>query len=228
MYCEVAEPQPLPRGGTPGGSLRLGRPRYEHPKRDNISPTMTAKPRNTLPVLFLRSAYLLLVFAACTFPAIAKSVTYGITFTGGYYGGPRGGTFIPDAPQSGSFSYDPATGFSNFIVDWGSLTFNLTTAANANPAMDFESLMTNEHWTALQTEGLSYAMAQTTFGMDGIGVQDPGLPSGPGTPTEAIVFQGTYALTSVPEPGSLGMLVVGVLLLCRLFMSKRRIDTIGF
>src|SRR5581483_316518 len=39
------------------------------------------------------------------------------------YGGPT---------PTGSFVYDPATGFSNFIVQWNGLTYNLTAPAN-NP-----------------------------------------------------------------------------------------------
>ena len=99
--------------------------------------------------------------------------------------------------------------------------------ANANPAMDFQSLTTSDRWTALQIEGISYAMAATTLSMDGIAsVQDPGLPSGVSTPTEAAVFQGTYALTSTPESATLRMFVAacGVLLcLCRLSARKRRL-----
>lgn len=173
----------------------------------------------------MKLPYFLLVLTACTVPAVADSVTYDIGFTGGYYGGPSGGHFIPDAPQSGSFSYDRAAGFSNFIVDWGILSINLTAAANANPAIAFQSLLTSDRWTALQTEIFSYAMSQTAFGIDGIGVRVPGLPSGSGAPTEAIVFQGTYALTSVPEPATRPMFVIaacGVLCLCRLSVRKRR------
>ena len=173
----------------------------------------------------MRPACFLLVLMACTFPAIADPVTYDITFTGGFYG--QSGALIPDAPQSGSFSYDPATGFSNFIVDAGMLSFDLTAAANANPTIDFQSLTTSDRWTALQIEGISYAMAATTLSMDGIAsVQDPGLPSGVSTPTEAAVFQGTYALTSTPESATLRMFVAacGVLLcLCRLSARKRRL-----
>src|SRR5450755_1827745 len=151
----------------------------------------------------MRPACFLLVMVTRTCSAIADPVTYDIAFTGGFYG--QSGALIPDAPQSGSFSYDPATGFSNFIIDWGILSFDLTAVANANPAMDFESLMTSDQWTALQVEGISYAMAATTFNMDGIApVQDPGLPSGVSTPTEAAVFQGTYALTSAPDPPPFG------------------------
>ena len=34
-------------------------------------------------------------------------------------------------PNAGSFSYDPATGFSNFQVQWFGATFDFTAAANS-------------------------------------------------------------------------------------------------
>jgi len=35
------------------------------------------------------------------------------------------------APVSGSFNYDPVSGFSNFMVDWNGVLFDLTDEANA-------------------------------------------------------------------------------------------------
>ena len=51
----------------------------------------------------------------------AAQITYNIEFT----------TTSGTAPSSGSFAYDPSTGFSAFIVQWEGVTFNLTSAANA-------------------------------------------------------------------------------------------------
>lgn len=79
----------------------------------------------------------ILLATTATVPALAGPIVYSIQF---YY------TSAPlvwtspglDAP-SGSFTYDPddpGAGISNFIVDWGSATFDLTTSAN-NPSLAF-------------------------------------------------------------------------------------------
>jgi len=71
-------------------------------------------------------ASLFLIFLAVPLARRADTVTtYAITFSGG-------GTI----PTSGSFTYDSAVPqFSNFIVDWGGLSFDLTASAN-NPYVD--------------------------------------------------------------------------------------------
>ena len=64
---------------------------------------------------------LLLAAATLSMPLRAAPTTYRINFT------TQSGT----APTSGSFTYDPSTGFSNFIVVWNGQTYNLTSAANS-------------------------------------------------------------------------------------------------
>ncbi len=55
---------------------------------------------------------------------LADSTTYTIQF----FGGPENGIL----PTAGGFTYDPDTAtFSSFVVIWDSITFDLTSAANA-------------------------------------------------------------------------------------------------
>jgi hypothetical protein len=68
----------------------------------------------------------LLLFAASAEPTFADSTEYKITFIILSTGSPGENT----APPTGSFTYDPSIGFSNFLVMWDGLTFNLTAAAN--------------------------------------------------------------------------------------------------
>jgi hypothetical protein len=71
----------------------------------------------------MKTLFLLLVAVAAGWaPALADPVTYDINFST---------TSGSPAPGSGSFTYDPSVGFSDFIVDWDGITFNLTNAANA-------------------------------------------------------------------------------------------------
>jgi hypothetical protein len=94
---------------------------------------------------------LLLVGASC-FPVNAAPVAYDISFTGGS---------IMGAPlPTGSFLYDPAAGFSNFLVNWNGVTFDFTPAgdppgsANAplfatSPSTDCDSSASNPQYAFL-------------------------------------------------------------------------------
>jgi hypothetical protein len=71
----------------------------------------------------LRGIALLILLAAALIPsplARAAPTTYFVNFTGG-----------PTLPALGVFSYDAASGFSNFFVSWNGTLFDLTGAANA-------------------------------------------------------------------------------------------------
>lgn len=71
-----------------------------------------------------------LPFLACAlaFPILAEPITYEIDFTlGGVVNTLPGGQL----PTSGSFTYDPAIGFTSFIVMWNGNVFDLTASANA-------------------------------------------------------------------------------------------------
>jgi hypothetical protein len=74
-----------------------------------------------------------LLAAAVAAPAFAGPITYTITFT---YTSVFPTTADLSAP-SGSFIYDPddpGAGISDFIVDWGNASFELTSSAN-NPSL---------------------------------------------------------------------------------------------
>ncbi len=65
---------------------------------------------------------ILFFLAAAATNLMADPIVYDINFTTNY----------GDAPTSGSFSYDPTTEtFSDFIVVWDSVTFDLTSSANS-------------------------------------------------------------------------------------------------
>ncbi|MCX6633256.1 MAG: PEP-CTERM sorting domain-containing protein [Candidatus Solibacter sp.] len=63
----------------------------------------------------------LVLAAAFSLPVFAGAVKSNINFA------------LPEGaplPTSGSFNYDPAAGFSDFLVQWAGVTFDLTSAAN--------------------------------------------------------------------------------------------------
>jgi hypothetical protein len=68
------------------------------------------------------SIRLVLLGAALQLSTLATPINYTINFS------LASGTI---APTSGSFTYDPDVGFSNFIVVWDGITFDLTASANA-------------------------------------------------------------------------------------------------
>jgi hypothetical protein len=67
-----------------------------------------------------RLVLLSIAAAALCLPAVKAGTLYTINFSGG----------SPN-PTSGSFTYDPSTGFSNFTVVWEGSTIDLTASANA-------------------------------------------------------------------------------------------------
>jgi hypothetical protein len=132
-------------------------------------------------------------------PAVATPVTYDITFTGGYYHDPNG-PFVNFAPDPATFTYDPSSGFSNFVVDFGPDTFNLTPSANTgNYAANFLALIDGDVWNSYETPpGYNY---YTYLSLPG-GLYDqeavfPGFQYCCGPP-----FSGNYVITTAPEPGT--------------------------
>jgi hypothetical protein len=151
---------------------------------------------------------ILFLLAASAQPVFADSTEYTITFIPLSTSSPGDNT----APPTGSFTYDPSTGFSNFVVLWDGLTFNLTAAAKnplinsasgcngeaaGGPAYGFSILM--QTLTGCSTSTLDYNWA--------VGVDFP-----PTNPTNAAINIGvgssfdTYddfmhdTLLSVPSP----------------------------
>lgn len=72
-------------------------------------------------------AFAALILLAGGGALFADPINYTITFDA-----PAG--FSVGVLPSGSFTYDPNVGFSNFVVDWADNTFDITASANA-PAL---------------------------------------------------------------------------------------------
>jgi hypothetical protein len=169
----------------------------------------------------LKLAHILLFFAACALPAVCAPISYDITFTGGTGHGP----FMP---ESGSFSYDPSNGFSNFLVLWDGAIFDLTSSANApscqpepscsTPAASFAALMNP---SAIWTEATVYAGGPFSTTLSFEEFSDPqnfaafGATVVPSLP-EAVPYTpavGTFTVTlaTAPEPATVGLLGLGLL-----------------
>jgi hypothetical protein len=113
--------------------------------------------------------------------ATAGPVTYTITFLDGG----------PPVPTSGEFTYDPAAGFSNFLVSWDGVTFDLTAAANAP---DVTSPCAGESSSAATSFGLmshtlcpGSVFSWSGFAIEGLG--DFGFVSGGGGPNNQVVVE---------------------------------------
>ena len=178
---------------------------------------------------------LLMVLLGLAGSVEAAPITYAITFT------PASGI----APTSGSFTYDSvadgASAFSNFLVVWNGLTFDLTSSANApanfsngcdtqaggpnNGHKTFDVLFDGTpdcggtlDWHA--TTGVT--LASFVFRDNADTPQDPGMlisttiaipASGRGTGTWAV------APSAVPEPASVWLMLSGGI---GLFVRARR------
>ncbi len=178
-----------------------------------------------------RLTLLFLTLVTCSAPIWAAATTYDINFS-----------LLDEAPAptAGSFTYDPAVGFSNFTVDWNGLTFDLTGAANtifvAGTGCDSES-STPQYAFLLLTKaltgcsptylwagdgsnvgGLTFTFRVTAGeGFDRIRTTDPYPPDG------GLIVDGDWSLTEVqtstPEPTSLALTFLAGLALAGL---KRR------
>jgi hypothetical protein len=162
-------------------------------------------------MLKLTSTFVLVVLGAFALPAVATPVTYNISFTGGYYKDPSG-PYVNFAPDPATFTYDPATGFSNFIVDYGPDTFNLTASANTgDPATNFLALTDGDLWSSYETPtGFNYFTYLSLPG--GLYDQEAVFPEFKmccGPPRS-----GNYVITATPEPGTrqtFGLTILGLL-----------------
>jgi hypothetical protein len=88
----------------------------------------------------------LMLLSIPSVPAMANP--YAITFT----------TSSGVAPTSGSFDYDPTNGFSNFLVTWNGITYDLTSSANTVPDGTPEIVF------GLDRPALSFAVLSQTLG----------------------------------------------------------------
>jgi PEP-CTERM motif len=166
-----------------------------------------------------------LLIAAFSLPMFASPITYNITFT----------TTTGLAPTSGSFTFDPVTGFTNFLVLWDGITFNETASANApnvglttgcmgeasTPAYGFMLMQkalvgcngvpvyTWSKFTNFNTEFQFKAAIATPFGQDTISAGNDMSVSATGGGSWSV----TPVTAPVPEPSTIGLTLLGLGLL---------------
>lgn len=171
---------------------------------------------------------MLLIALACSLPVWSSATTYDINFTLG--------TGTP-APTAGSFTYDPAVGFSNFVVDWSGHSFDLTSTANSGLAIggigcnsegntpQYAFLILTKAltgcsvtytWSSLASSGIGLNFTFFAFS----GSNDDRIPVfDPFPPDVSLAATGSWTLTQVsststPEPAPLGVtLIAGLVLL---------------
>lgn len=173
--------------------------------------------------------FLLLSMGFLVMRSQATPITYNIEFT----------TSFGTGPSSGSFTYDPSTGFSDFIVQWDGVTFNLTSAANApllgtrstgcdhrgsTPQYGFIIMSQSATgcnvsyaWGAQSTPpsaSFDFHLFDSTAASDDIylATNDGSILAGGG---------GTWRLSAVPEPSTLGFVLFGVLSILGRWSAKR-------
>lgn len=169
---------------------------------------------------------LVLLLAVLLSVAAAAPVTYEMTFTGGFFNDALNQE-VMFAPSSGSFTYDPSGDFSNFIVDYDNEIFDFTALANApniclkgapcyigTPADAFSLLMQDKTWTSFETPfgpntntflSLADSSPNTFYQTAPV---FPGFEECCGSPRE-----GTFTITSTPEPDTFSMLCPAALAL---------------
>jgi hypothetical protein len=175
---------------------------------------------------FLVSGSLLLISAAASIsPASAAPILYNINFT----------TNSGPAPTTGSFTYDAtAPVFTNFLVTWDSIQYNLTASANApgisgppacigsatGAAASFllmnGSCASNAAWQGAPFIPSAFSFQYLLFSgqsITAISISGEG-PTGP-----SVLGSGSWSITavnSVPEPSTLVLTAVaGALLAAR-------------
>src|SRR5260370_20079604 len=161
---------------------------------------------------------------------------YNINFTTNS-GGPT--------PTSGSFTYDPGTGFSAFVVIWDGFTFDLTSPANA-PSLSAVSTgctsraSTQQYGFIIMSEAASgctpsYNWSGGIGAGGGIGGFGFGLVVGmfAGDAINQTIFigsnpgahaQGTWSIVAAdaPDPSSLGLMLAGILVVAGKFAFTPR------
>ncbi|MBN9657323.1 MAG: PEP-CTERM sorting domain-containing protein [Acidobacteria bacterium] len=165
-----------------------------------------------------RSFLLCLAALALSVPALASPIPYVINFVQDNGFGPL--------PSSGGFTYDPATStFSNFLVVWHSVTFDMTALANAGPDFQgspsvcglpsgpsgsFELLSTAPCLSGWYAASL-FGGADFTFysNQPQVGTAYLRLLSMPDPSRANLVPSGTFSITAVPEPSGAVLLGLG-------------------
>lgn len=165
-----------------------------------------------------RSFLLCLAALALAVPAMASPIPYVINFSQSSGTGPL--------PSSGGFTYDPATStFSNFVVVWHSVTFDMTALANAGPVFEsspsvcglpaspsgsFELLSAAPCITGWYGNSL-FGGADFAFysNQPQVGTASIRLLSIPDPSRANLNSAGTFSITAVPEPSGAVLLGLG-------------------
>jgi hypothetical protein len=166
-----------------------------------------------------RSFLLCLAALALSVPAMASPIPYVINFSQSSGTGPL--------PSSGGFIYDPATfTFSNFVVVWHSVTFDMTALANAGP--DFQGspsvcglpagpsgsfeLLSVAPCIAGWSGASLFGGADFTFysNQPTVGTANLRLLQVPDPSRANLNSFGTFSITAVPEPTGAVLLGLGL------------------
>jgi hypothetical protein len=170
----------------------------------------------------------LLAAAALSLPSYAAEIDYNIDFSLSQYS--------VLLPTSGSFGYDPAVGFTNFIVNWDGESFDLTSAANnltltadpptgcgpATGGYQYAFLLMTRTATGCDAH---YAWGGTNAGFFGYDQFSFILNPGGDSTSQDVITQinsipqamvydtASGSWTTAPELGALGMVLLGALAL---------------
>jgi hypothetical protein len=145
------------------------------------------------------------------------------------------------APTSGTFDYDPASGFSNFLVDWDGEQYDLTASANSpsgigcgtyNAALSFALIegltpceshgetTTTDFWAGSVSNHFGQFVFTDGLNNDEIGFVSPVIHDN--TLTGSFTYQGgwtvTESTTTTPEPTTAITALLGAFLI---LMRKR-------
>jgi len=162
----------------------------------------------------MKSAFII-TFLLAGSAAIAAPINYTVAFS--YLGG------LPGTPlPSATFTYDSGAGFSNFVVSWEGVNYDITAAANqpigastppscssstfATSFLALEQQCTQEIWIG-NGDSFSFTAA------DGPSIDSPCIANSlaPG----GFVYGG-FSIAAVPEPSTCTVvtLALGILVLC--------------
>ena len=184
-------------------------------------------------------AMILVVIALATPTKVkADGVDYTISFTA---------TSGSPSPTSGSFTYDSSTDqFTNFIVDWDNVEFDLTASANAPTNFGAPTGCSGASSPGYGFLLMSQALTGCTVKYEWIGTAVPVIPVGPiaefdffavattdsvdgiftnfpvppGTALNQVSGDWSIAAVATPEPSSYALMLLGVGLV---FVLRKRI-----
>ena len=153
----------------------------------------------------LKPFSLLLLMGVLSATASANPITYVINFSGSGL-----------LPTTGSFSYDSALAvnpFTNFQITWNGINFDLTSSANApngavipcgNTPASLFNVLNGGCGTAAW-----FAGADTSGSFFNIGEFNAPYARGLSTPAARLFTDGSYTISSAPEPTSLLLVAAG-------------------